>query len=190
MAAIRPNSQFCELCHCCLVANHVWFFCDPVDLGIATYPTRLLCPWNFRGKNTGVGCYFFLQEIFITKGSSPCVSCVSHVGNHILYHWATWEALISECLHKEENQQWILQVMLFFCHQHIPVVLVNCLSFRSSPWMLLEVSLVCSCLIWSTYSSMLIPFCFHSHFPSATRILAFWYPFFGPSFFCLYVLSS
>jgi len=27
-------------------------------------PTRLLCPWNFPGKNTGVGCHFLLQGIF------------------------------------------------------------------------------------------------------------------------------
>ena len=33
-------------------------------------PTRLLCPWNFLGKNTGVGC-FFLQGIFPTHGSNP-----------------------------------------------------------------------------------------------------------------------
>ena len=26
--------------------------------------TRLLCPWNFPGKNTGVGCHFLLQGIF------------------------------------------------------------------------------------------------------------------------------
>ena len=24
-------------------------------------PTRLLCPWDSPGKNTGVGCYFLLQ---------------------------------------------------------------------------------------------------------------------------------
>ena len=24
-------------------------------------PTRLLCPWDSPGKNTGVGCHFFLQ---------------------------------------------------------------------------------------------------------------------------------
>ena len=24
-------------------------------------PTRLLCPWNSPGKNTGVGCHFLLQ---------------------------------------------------------------------------------------------------------------------------------
>ena len=35
---------------------------DPID------PSRLLCPWDFPGKNTGVGCHFFLQGIFLTQG--------------------------------------------------------------------------------------------------------------------------
>ena len=30
---------------------------------------RVLCPWNSPGKNTGVGCHFFLQGIFLTQGS-------------------------------------------------------------------------------------------------------------------------
>ena len=34
-------------------------------------PTRLLHPWDFLGKNTGVGCHFLLQEIFPTQGSNP-----------------------------------------------------------------------------------------------------------------------
>ena len=34
-------------------------------------PTRLLCPWDFPGKNTGVGCYFLPQRIFPSQGSNP-----------------------------------------------------------------------------------------------------------------------
>ena len=34
-------------------------------------PTRLLCPWDFPRKNTGVGCHFLLQGIFLTQGSNP-----------------------------------------------------------------------------------------------------------------------
>ena len=30
-------------------------------------PTRLLCPWGFPGKITGVGCYFLLQGIFLAQ---------------------------------------------------------------------------------------------------------------------------
>ena len=36
------------------------------------WPTRLLCPWDFPGKNTGVGCHFLLQGIFPTQGSNLC----------------------------------------------------------------------------------------------------------------------
>ena len=32
---------------------------------------KLLCPWDFPGKNTGVGCCFLLQRIFPTYGSNP-----------------------------------------------------------------------------------------------------------------------
>ena len=34
-------------------------------------PTRLLCPWDFAGKDTGLGCHFLLQGIFPTQGSNP-----------------------------------------------------------------------------------------------------------------------
>ena len=34
-------------------------------------PTRLLCPWNPPGKNTGAGCHSLLQGIFLSKGSNP-----------------------------------------------------------------------------------------------------------------------
>ena len=37
---------------------------------LGTEPTRLLCPWDFPGKSTGVGCHFLLQGIFSTQGSN------------------------------------------------------------------------------------------------------------------------
>ena len=35
-----------------------------------TVAARLLCPWDFPGKNTGVGCHFLLQGNFLTQGSN------------------------------------------------------------------------------------------------------------------------
>ena len=35
------------------------------------YPARLLRPWDFLGKNTGMSCYFLLQWIFLTQGLNP-----------------------------------------------------------------------------------------------------------------------
>ena len=34
-------------------------------------PTRLFCPWDFPGKDTGVGCHFLLQGIFLSQGLNP-----------------------------------------------------------------------------------------------------------------------
>ena len=31
-------------------------------------PTRLLSPWDSPGKNSGMGCHFLLQGIFLTQG--------------------------------------------------------------------------------------------------------------------------
>ena len=45
-------------------------------------PARLLCPWDFPGKNTGVGCYFLLQEIFPSQESNPLLL---H-SRQVLYH--------------------------------------------------------------------------------------------------------
>ena len=34
-------------------------------------PARILCPWDFPGKDSGVGCHFLLQGIFLTQQSNP-----------------------------------------------------------------------------------------------------------------------
>ena len=39
-------------------------------------PTTFLYPFDFSGKNTGVGCHVLLQGIFPTKDGT-CVSCVA-----------------------------------------------------------------------------------------------------------------
>ena len=53
-------------CCCCLVVQSCRTVCDPVDC--STPPPRLLCLWDSPGKNTGVGCHFLLQGIFLTQG--------------------------------------------------------------------------------------------------------------------------
>ena len=39
-------------------------------------PARLLCPWDSPGKNTGAGCHFLLQGIFLTQESNPHLLCL------------------------------------------------------------------------------------------------------------------
>ena len=40
-------------------------------------PTRLLCPWDSPGKNTGVGCHFLLQCMKVESESEVTQSCLT-----------------------------------------------------------------------------------------------------------------
>ena len=53
--------------YCCLFTNSCLTLLSPHEL----YPNRLLCPWDFPGRNTGMGCRFLLQGNFSTQGSNP-----------------------------------------------------------------------------------------------------------------------
>ena len=77
-------------------------------------PTRLLCPWSFSGKNTGVGCHFLLQGIFPTQGSTLCLLhwqapslLLLHLGSPISEagetppnssNWGTGVAICTPCI--------------------------------------------------------------------------------------------
>ena len=62
----------------------------PIDVYVSPQihmlePTRLFYPWDFLGKNTGMGCHFLLQGIFASQRLnlhplSPAFIC------RILYH--------------------------------------------------------------------------------------------------------
>ena len=43
--------------------SHIQLFVTP-----RTVAPRLLCPQDFPGKNTGVGCHSLLQRILLTQG--------------------------------------------------------------------------------------------------------------------------
>ena len=55
------------------------------------------CPWDFPGKNTGVGCHFLLQGIFPTQESNPHLLhsqtdslLLSHQGSNMLKSTNIW----------------------------------------------------------------------------------------------------
>ena len=43
---------------------------------------RFLCPWDFLGKNTGMGCDFLLQDIFLIKDRTH-IFCVWYIDRWI-----------------------------------------------------------------------------------------------------------
>ena len=57
------------------------------------HPIRLLCPWDFPGKNTEVGCHFLFQGIFWPRDQTH-VSCGSWIAGGFLCCWAIREARI------------------------------------------------------------------------------------------------
>ena len=55
----------------------------------------LLCPWNFPGKNTGVGSHSLLQRIFLTQNPG-LLYC-----RQILYYLFTREAPMKPLSHED-----------------------------------------------------------------------------------------
>ena len=58
-------------------------------------PTRLLCSWDFPGKDTGVGCHFLPQGVFPTQGLN--LGLLNH--RQILY-WLSYKG--SPCVYIKE----------------------------------------------------------------------------------------
>ena len=42
----------------------------------ALWPAKLLCPWDSSGRNTGMGCHFLLQGIFLSPRDQTWISCI------------------------------------------------------------------------------------------------------------------
>ena len=60
-----------SLCHCPISWLSIFIHVHDSLWPRGLQPTRLLHPWEFPGKHTGVGCHFLFQEIFPTQGLNP-----------------------------------------------------------------------------------------------------------------------
>ena len=100
-----PGCRVCVcVCYVCLVIQSRLTLLRPHGLSC----TRLLCPWDFPGKNTGVGCHFLLHGIFLTQGSNPgllhcrwILYCLSHQGS-------PWQGVrLDKYLLNESIDEWL-----------------------------------------------------------------------------------
>ena len=85
-----PKSQLFNLDEFFKESAHV---CSVVSESLqphGLYSTRLLYPWNFPSKNTGMGCHFLHQGIFPTQGLNP----------HLHVFWMTGRFFTTEPLGK------------------------------------------------------------------------------------------
>ena len=55
-------------------------------------PTRLLCPWDYPSKNTGMSCQFPLPKDLPDPGIEPESPVSSALAGTSFTTWATWEA--------------------------------------------------------------------------------------------------
>ena len=77
-------------------------------------PTRLLCPSNSLGKNTGIGCHFQLQGIFPTQGLNlgllHCMQILYHLSHQESPDWTSKLFVISQ---RNENIHTKIYTWLF-----------------------------------------------------------------------------
>ena len=98
------------------VAQSCPTLCNPMNCSL----TRFLRPWDFPGKNTGVGCHFLLQGIFLTQGLNPGLPhCrqmlyrLSHQGRFLRY-CVNFLLLLYQII---TNLTQIVKVLKATCHQ-------------------------------------------------------------------------
>ena len=65
-------------------------------------------PWDSPGRNTAVGCHFFLQEIFPTQGSNLCLPYCRRMLYHVSHQDASWTDRKSKNCHFEVLSSLIL----------------------------------------------------------------------------------
>ena len=83
-------------------------------------PTRLFWPCHFPGRNTGVGCPFLLQGIFLTQESNPALLYCR------LYRWSYTES-------KSRCEQQLLLALSLDVHTS-PLVLPTRGAAKRSPF--------------------------------------------------------
>ena len=91
-------------------------------------PTRFLRPWDFPGKNTGVGFHSLLQGIFPTKRSNPC-SCISCIGRwtlHLYRHLGSPWFSVSWLKTVSWDQNFPPCLFGFFLDQQLPGACSSC----------------------------------------------------------------
>ena len=105
-------------------------------------PASFLCPWDFPGKTTGVGCHSLLHRVFPTQGSNPgLLHC-----RQILYQLSSQGTL---------NFFYILQFKPEFCNEFMIWATVSskfcfCWLYRASPFLAAKnkINLIFILTIW------------------------------------------
>ena len=106
MAVSPTTAPHQRRCMHARLLNCVWLFVTPW-----TVAHKLLCPWNFPGKNTGVGCHFLFLGVFPTQGSTQENPASSAPAGGFFTYWGTWEEH-KEIIWAKKNKKACMSVQL------------------------------------------------------------------------------
>ena len=127
----RLKSIVYIVCVCVCIYIYMWKVKSLSRARLSATPwivgcTKLLRPWDFQSKSTGVGCHFLLQGIFPTQGSNPGLShCrqtlyhLSHQGSlshcrQTLYHLSHQGSRThTHCIYVERERERELFIVLW-----------------------------------------------------------------------------
>ena len=122
-------------------------------------PARLLCPQDFPLQNTEVGCYFYLQGIFLTQGQKLC-----------LFHLLNWQVDSLPLNHLRSSQElrkrgqskglqiqmhtmlWLLTLCLLphdTCPVILPILQILLWVLNSARVMTMLVLFIMACIFWT-----------------------------------------
>ena len=76
------------VCICVLLIQSCLILCNPMDCSLPVSSVHGILP----SKNTGVGSYSLLQEIFTTQGLNPCLLHCKQILYHLSHHVSPKEA--------------------------------------------------------------------------------------------------
>ena len=95
-------------------------------------PARLLCPRDFPGKNTGVGCRFLLQGIFPTQRSNLCLLHLPVLTHGFFTTSATWETPVTVSLNSKFfshiTARWKIFSQFYLFYIYVYILIALCLS--------------------------------------------------------------
>ena len=87
--------------------------------------TRLLCPWNSPGRNTGVGCHSLLRGIFPTQGS-PLHLLLWQADASPLSHWRCYCKASKDFVIWKETNFKSLKLLLLEVQKRYVSISISC----------------------------------------------------------------
>ena len=133
------------MCVCVCLSGYscVWIFAI-----LWTVALKLLCPWDFPGKNKGVSCHFLLQGILLTQESNPCLL-------HLL-HWWTDSLTMVPPGKPYLKYMWFINSWNKEVHIYLPLFEVGLLPFLYIYVHWLVIHWIESCIIFITQTTPII----------------------------------